>query len=121
MILVIEDDPNILFALATLLEEEGHQVWCAENGAVGLELLRTRGMPDLILLDRLMPVMNGHQFVEEFRALYGSSTPVVVMTAAGEIEKRVSEMNVHGFISKPFSILELLKVMEQKLLAIPAV
>lgn len=63
-ILVVDDDRGIREALATLLEDEGYHVRCAENGAVALDLVRQEHKPDLMLLDLMMPVMSGFELLE---------------------------------------------------------
>jgi DNA-binding response OmpR family regulator len=114
-ILLIDDDLNILFALAILLEEEGYQIWTAENGVQGFEMIKAQGMPDLILLDRRMPTMNGVQFLEEFRAAYGLGVPIIMMTAAGDIETCVSNLPIQGWLSKPFLLASLLLLIRSNL------
>ena len=114
-VLVNEDDPNILFAVSTLLEGEGYAVVCAENGAVALELLAEMQMPDLILLDRIMPVMTGCEFAEEFRARYGRKIPLIMMTAAGDLMQRAAGIDAQGWIAKPFSLEDLLSLIQKNL------
>jgi two-component system, chemotaxis family, chemotaxis protein CheY len=86
-ILVVDDDADIRDALSSLLEELGYLTLCAANGKEALERLRRPGTvtPRLILLDLMMPVMDGFQFIREQRkdaAL--ASIPVVVVTAGSE-------------------------------------
>ncbi|HAR44510.1 MAG TPA: response regulator [Bdellovibrionales bacterium] len=107
-ILVIEDDEDILFAVSTFLELEGYLVRTATDGASALERLKREGMPDLILLDMIMPVMNGWQFAAEFHENYRTPVPIVVMTAAANAEQRAKDIGAAGWISKPFKIEELL-------------
>jgi DNA-binding response OmpR family regulator len=79
-VLVIDDDPNIRSLYATLLQDEGYRVETAVNGQDGLNHLSCA--PDLILLDLMMPVMDGHQFLERLRGLAKHRhTPVVVLSA----------------------------------------
>jgi CheY-like chemotaxis protein len=81
-ILVVDDDDDLRETVQMLLEENGFAVTAAANGRMALEELRAGGRPNLILLDLMMPEMNGWQFLEVAR---GDSTfsaiPVVVMTA----------------------------------------
>jgi CheY-like chemotaxis protein len=81
-LLVVEDDPDIRAALKELLEGEGYEVSVAENGAEALELLPKISKPSLILLDLMMPIMNGNDFAKELanHELY-STIPVMVLTA----------------------------------------
>jgi CheY-like chemotaxis protein len=84
-VLIIDDDPEMRSALAYALAEAGYAVRCAENGRAALEVLVGGGeLPGLILLDLVMPVMNGGQFLaalqEDARL---ASLPVVIMSALG--------------------------------------
>src|SRR5690349_14205225 len=65
-ILIVEDEDSISMTLSIFLEGEGYQTLLAENGLVALELIQKHGLPDLILLDMKMPIMNGWQFAVEF-------------------------------------------------------
>src|SRR5262245_17496031 len=80
--LVVEDDEDIRDLLATLLTVLGFEVREASNGQIGLETLRTGWKPDLIVLDLMMPVMNGWAFRAEQRKLEGlRDVPVIVLSA----------------------------------------
>lgn len=108
-ILVLEDEKDILQTLAELLQTEGYEVHTARNGKEALNFLEKTSMPDLILLDMKMPVMNGLDFTKEFYRLYDHRAPLLVMTAAADAEKRAQEVKADGFIGKPFDLEELLK------------
>ena len=101
-IFVIEDDPGISFVLAELLEGEGFKVQVAENGVVALELLRKHGVPSLILLDMIMPKMNGWEFAKEFTEKYDHLCPIIAMTAAADAKQRAKDINAVDLIEKPF-------------------
>ncbi len=109
-LLVVEDDPDIVYALAAFLETEGYTVRSGMNGLEALDILGLHGMPNLILLDMKMPVMDGWKFSEEFRARYGNRVPIVVMTAAGDPAKRAREIDAAGWVGKPFDVEHLLSV-----------
>lgn len=82
-ILIIEDDTDIRQVTATLLEAEGYVVHSAENGQAALDLLEKIPRPRLILLDLLMPEMDGWAFTEKLRALPDfAAIPIVAMTAS---------------------------------------
>jgi CheY-like chemotaxis protein len=88
-ILVVDDDSAIRDSLSELLQDEGYLVARAQNGQQALEFLRANGAPCLILLDLMMPVMDGFEFIDQQRgdpALAG--IPVVVITAAGDHRSR---------------------------------
>lgn len=100
-ILVVEDDSDLADALAEVLTEEGYRVMYARDGAAALELLAGE-IPDLILLDLMMPGMNGWAFRE--RQLQDSrlrGIPVLVLTALDHPERGI---DADGFIRKPISL-----------------
>ena len=112
-ILIVEDDEDILFSLQILLEDEGYKAHVAGNGLVALELIKKYGVPDLILLDMMMPVMNGWQFSLEFKALYVHLCPIIVMTAAADAEQRAKDIGAIGWLGKPFNFNKLLAVIKK--------
>ena len=105
-ILVIEDDPDIRENLKLLLELEGYDVSTARHGREGLERLSRAPLPKLILLDLMMPVMNGWEFLRAWRARKGTAgIPVLVVSAAGE---QAREVSAAGVLFKPFDASELM-------------
>ena len=99
-ILIVEDDQEIRETLLQVLEAEGYAVSCARNGREGLTAAR-QDHPDVILLDLMMPVMDGWQFraqQKEDPAI--SDIPVVVVSAAG----RRPDIDVDAYIPKPCSL-----------------
>ena len=83
-VLVVEDDPDIRQALAELLEDEGYECMLAQDGLAALETLGRR-IPSLLLVDLLMPGMNGAELIARVRRDdRWSHLPIVIMTAAGE-------------------------------------
>src|SRR4051812_45768779 len=105
LVLVVEDDPDIRQAIAELLEDEGYDCILAEDGVHALEALGRR-MPSLLLVDLLMPVMNGVELIARVRAeARWSHLPIVVMTAAGEriIGVELESLNV-PVLRKPLDI-----------------
>ncbi|WP_225409227.1 response regulator [Stigmatella hybrida] len=109
-ILIVEDDFYIRDAIRELLEEEGHTVVCAENGAHGLAALETmRPSPDVILLDLMMPVKDGFQFRTEQRAdARFAHIPVVVMSADPHLDSRRDVLAARAYLRKPVDIVQLL-------------
>ncbi len=112
-ILIIEDDKTILFTIKELLKIEGYEVHTAENGFAALELLESCPLPNLILLDMKMPIMNGWQFAGEYLAKHDHKAPIVVMTAAADAEQRAKDINASGWVSKPFVFDNFLKMIKK--------
>ena len=83
-VLIVEDDATIRKGLAELLEVEGFAVSRAENGRVSLSHLQAGLHPDVIVLDLLMPVMDGLRFLKAIRGTEYASIPVIVMTSVGD-------------------------------------
>jgi CheY-like chemotaxis protein len=114
LVLVVDDDPDIRSTVREILEDEGYHVLDAANGLEALRRLRAGSSPDLILLDLSMPIMSGAEFRSEQRkdpAL--SSIPVVVVTAVGSPDMKVSPLEVAGFLRKPVHLDELLGTVER--------
>ncbi len=107
-ILIIEDDPAILFGLRDNFLRAGYEVKTAVEGQLGLELART-WQPDLLLLDLMLPGMDGYQVCRELRTAE-SDLPIVMLTAMGREEDVVKGLNLGAddYVTKPFSIQELL-------------
>ena len=107
IILVIEDDGNIRELLRLYLEQEGYSVETAQDGLEGMRAFK-RLHPDLVLLDLMMPVMDGTQVIREIRA--SSKTPVIMLTAKGETFDKVAglELGADDYITKPFEMRELI-------------
>jgi len=107
-ILIIEDEAPMRTALADLLSAEGHRVLTAANGEGGLRRAREE-KPDLILLDVMMPKLDGFSLCAELRRL-GQAMPVLMLTAKSRIEDRVNGLDAGAddYLVKPFSSEELL-------------
>lgn len=110
-ILVVEDDADVVGILDILLTSEGYEVRSAANGAEALELLRQGLEPSLIVLDLMMPVMNGWQFRTVQRQEESlRDIPVVLMSGAGEGTKGSSALEADAYLRKPVDLGELLEV-----------
>jgi len=107
-ILLVDDDPDILESTQYLVEAEGYEVETARNGREALEKLTAR-KPDVILLDLMMPVMDGWQFVEELRKSPSASVPVIVLSASHGLAQKAKQLNAAGWVAKPFDIDNLLR------------
>ena len=101
-ILIVEDEANIRELLRLYLEREGYTVLEAENGVEGIKKWKS-DKPDMLLLDVMMPVMDGWAVCREIRA--ESDVPIIMLTAKGETADRVSglEMGADDYIVKPRS------------------
>lgn len=106
-ILIIEDDPKIRRYLELELIHEGYNVKLAENGKVGLELFREKNY-SLILLDLMLPLMNGEEVCKTIRK--ESNIPIIILTAKDEIFSKIAllDLGADDYITKPFIIGELL-------------
>jgi CheY-like chemotaxis protein len=108
-VLVVDDDEDMVEVMELLLHDAGYATRAAMNGQEALDAV-ARSMPALILLDMLMPVMNGWQFAREFRARYGHGVPIVVATAAEHVQHRGEEIDAAGVLPKPFEVSDLLRL-----------
>jgi CheY-like chemotaxis protein len=107
-ILIVEDDEEIREALKTLLELEGYTVVGVSNGREGLDLLPTMERPCLILLDLMMPVMNGWDFLNtKEKDVKLASIPVLIVTAIDDSAKAPAAQRL---IKKPIDFSLLLKI-----------
>ncbi|MSU57869.1 MAG: response regulator transcription factor [Pedosphaera sp.] len=107
-ILIIEDETPMRTALADVLEGEGYRALTAADGEIGLRKA-IEEKPDLILLDVMMPKLDGFAVCAELRRL-GNAVPVLMLTAKGQIEDRVTGLDAGAddYLVKPFSTEELL-------------
>jgi DNA-binding response OmpR family regulator len=114
-IALIEDDQTISQMYRFKFEAEGYEVQTAENGKLGLELVKSMS-PDIILLDLMMPEMTGDQMLEKLRdTSWGKNIKVIILTNMGEqeIPPKVKDLNISGLILKadmtPRQVAELVK------------
>lgn len=101
-IAIIEDDQAISQMYRFKFEGEGYTVETAENGKLGLELVKTM-KPDIILLDLMMPEMTGDEMLEKLRATpWGKKVKVIILTNMGEqeIPPKVKQLGINGLILK---------------------
>jgi CheY-like chemotaxis protein len=102
-ILVVDDDVDIRATLSDFLEDEGYAISVAANGRDALDYLRGHPATSLVLLDLMMPIMNGYQFrIEQKQDPAIAAVPVVVMTARGTVE--LAEIDVEHVLQKPFKL-----------------
>ena len=112
-ILVVDDDPAIRDVVADILEISDYPVQTAVNGAEALEKIR-RDQPAAVLLDLMMPVMNGWEFLRACRKEAPCAhVPIVVMSAAREASDVADELGAQAFLAKPFELDAILSVVGQ--------
>jgi two-component system chemotaxis response regulator CheY len=112
-VLVVDDDRDLRELLAAVLTSAGYEVLTAENGAAALSVLRTV-LPELIVLDLMMPVMNGWQFREAQAALPDyARIPVVCLSGHQAARHQATTLGIKACVVKPFEIDDLLQVVNQ--------
>jgi DNA-binding response OmpR family regulator len=104
-VLVVEDDPDERFLIATLLKREGYRVSAAENGLKALELMGA-SVPDLVLLDLHMPVLSGRDVLQELRSQH-PRLPVVIVSGAEDAAEQILGLGAAALLPKPFSVRDL--------------
>jgi two-component system response regulator MprA len=112
LVLVVDDDPDILQTLALCLSTEGYGVLMAANGQEALDLLR-REKPAVILLDLMMPVMDGWQFISEIDQRGWRKAPILILSADRAVQGHANRLRADAFLAKPFDLEELLGKVSQ--------
>ena len=100
-VLLVEDDADLVALISLVLQEGGYRVKIACNGREALAKLEN-DIPDLILLDMKMPVMNGPEFARALEVRHGRQAPIVVLTAAADAHRRAAEVGADAWLGKPF-------------------
>jgi len=114
LVLIVEDDVDLAQLLAEVLEAEGYSTAIAGNGCEALDYLRKNNHTDLILLDMMMPVMDGWKFRDEQRKVPAlASIPVLTVTADGDARGKAAAIQAVGYIHKPVRIDTLLDEVER--------
>ncbi len=111
-ILVVEDNPDLAYGLRNNLEIEGYDVDVVDDGVQGLARVRASG-PDLIILDLMLPGMDGYRVLRALRD-EGRRMPILILTARGEEADKVRglRLGADDYVTKPFGVLELLARVE---------
>jgi two-component system, OmpR family, alkaline phosphatase synthesis response regulator PhoP len=113
-ILVVDDEPNIVQTLKDRLEMNEYSVVTANNGDQGLKMAKEE-QPDLILLDVIMPILDGHDMLEKLRQQdWGRDISVIMLTARSQTQdiQRAKDCAIDDYIIKPFDLSELLEKIE---------
>ena len=112
-VLIVDDDPAIRGLMGDALRSEGYAVDLAAHGAEALDAMRAR-RPSTVLLDLMMPVMDGFTFLEIcHRERLCIDVPIVVISAVQDALERVSELPVHACMAKPFDLEELVRLVSR--------
>jgi CheY-like chemotaxis protein len=117
-VLVVDDDADIRDLMKIILESEGYRVDVASDGIDALEQLQAGTRPALILLDLMMPRMDGEQFLKEMRSTRFSRTPVVIMSGHAAAQRKADELHAADCLMKPVESSELLKTVKRFLTAV---
>lgn len=113
-VLLVDDDPDVRDTMSFVLESAGYDVRAAKNGFDALESLRAHAAPSLILLDLMMPIMNGWEFrAEQLRDPRLAAIPVVVVTGAGQAAEKAQSLGATDVLEKPVSLAVLLATVER--------
>jgi CheY-like chemotaxis protein len=107
-LLIVDDNYITREGLATVLRREGYEIVLATNGAETLAILDCL-RPDLILLDMLMPILDGWQVLQQLKVRNFPPVPIILVTATGLTRQWAEDHGCYGFVPKPISPAELLK------------
>ncbi|QAU34758.1 response regulator [Janthinobacterium sp. 17J80-10] len=110
-ILIVDDEPNIVLSLEFLMQQSGYEVAVARDGAEALERMHSF-QPDLVLLDVMMPVLNGFEVCQKIRENSAWTAVKIVMLSAKGRESEVSKglaLGADAYVTKPFSTKELVQ------------
>jgi DNA-binding response OmpR family regulator len=114
-VLVVDDEPQVVWMLQFSLEAEGYQTFAARDGVAALQEVREHH-PTLMLLDIMMPIMDGWAVLEHLRSLSAEERPrVVVVSARSSLRDRAkaAELGADAFVAKPFNVDDLLGVLHE--------
>ena len=109
---MIDDDEHILAMLGEALGMEGYEVQGAMDGAAAIGAIR-RSRPDIILLDLMMPVLDGYSFLDLYKHLPGPHAPVIVITAAAREAREEVAGKADEVVPKPFSVDHVLQIVHR--------
>ncbi|GGQ75708.1 response regulator transcription factor [Couchioplanes azureus] len=110
-VLVVDDDPAIRQLLSDVLELDGHEVHVAVDGADGVRAFEDLH-PDFVVLDLMMPRLDGYEVLRSIRIKQGSEAPVLLLTAAPDAAARGRESGANYYLAKPFTADEVLYLID---------
>ena len=114
LVLIVEDDAAVRSTLAAILHDEGCDIIIAPNGFDALVALEQHD-PDVIVLDWMMPVVDGQNFLAALRAEYARDTPVLVISAGRVTEETAIAAGAAAYLQKPFDLDDLMRVLRELL------
>ncbi len=114
-IVIVEDEPSLIFTLQDTLENEGYEVFIAEEGQQAVEIVK-RENPDLMLLDLMLPEMSGYEVCKKVRDM-SYTFPIIILTARDQEIDKVTGLNIGAddYMTKPFGVKELLARIQARL------
>lgn len=110
-VLIVDDDPDMLETMQLLLHRDGYPCRTASNGVEALAQVES-AQPGMVLLDMVMPVMNGWETAHALREKYGRTIPIIAVTASEHAGIRAAEAGADAVLAKPFDIAELRGLVE---------
>jgi CheY-like chemotaxis protein len=119
-IMIVDDDPDIRELMKIFLEADGYRVDLAADGIGALEQLHAGAHPALILLDLMMPRMDGEQFMKEIRGTRFAKIPIVVISGHSAVRRKTREFEAVSFLMKPVEFNELIKTVRRFAAARPS-
>jgi two-component system, chemotaxis family, chemotaxis protein CheY len=112
-VLIVEDDECIRNDLSIILQLEGFHTLLARNGHEALMILEHRPPPQVMVLDLMMPEMDGWQFrVEQLKSKKLAQVPIILLSAASSLDQEAATLGAVGYIEKPFNIADLLAMLK---------
>lgn len=113
-VMIVEDDEDIRNDLAEILKDEGHRVVTVPNGLEAMKYLQAATPPCIIILDLMMPIMDGWQLrLEMLKSTFLAKIPLVVLSGAGDLQREAAALGAVGYINKPFKLDVLLNLVRQ--------
>jgi len=113
-VLIVDDDPDMRETLQLVLCRNGYKCRTASNGIEALDQAAA-ARPGVVLLDMLMPLMNGWDTAHELRERYGHTVPIIVVTASEHAGERATEVGADDVLAKPFDIDDLRRLVARHL------
>jgi CheY-like chemotaxis protein len=110
-VLIVDDDEDIGETISLILGTRGYRTSVARDGAEALQLMQTQPLPEVVLLDMMMPGMNGEDFrAAQLKDARIANVPVVLMTGDGRAQEKAARLGVSRFLRKPIAINDLIEV-----------